>query len=143
MILLMLSILPALLWDEPPATAPDLKKAGIEHIAVTGVDYKAGVAGATAAPWINSNLWPMIRERERTFLYDVPAPALPLALAEAYAGGARTFFRVKPASLEQFAEPYRLLEELDGPPLADLTNFDLVDDRSPEMDEIMNLLVRR
>src|SRR5450759_4853750 len=170
MMLLLLSILPALLWDESPTTAPELQKAGIERIAVTGdpgrwsgsgieavrvdvskmvrvdppgVDYQAGVAGATAAPWVNSNLWSMIRDRERMFLYEVAAPLLPLAVAEAYAGGARTYFRVKRENLENFAAPYRMLEELDGPPLRDRTNFELVDDRSPEIDEIMNLLVRR
>jgi hypothetical protein len=167
MILLLLSILPALLWDESPTTAPELQKAGIQRIAVTGdagrwsgsgieavqvdaakmvrldppgVDYKAGVAGATAAPWINSNLWRMIRDRDRMFLYDAVSP---LAMAEGYAGGARTYFRVKRENLEDFAAPYRTLEELDGPPLPDRTNFDLVDDRSPEIEEIMNLLVRR
>ncbi len=167
MILLLLSVLPSLVWDESPATAPELKKAGIERIAVTGdagrwsgsgieavrvdaskmirldapsVDYQAGVAGATAAPWINSNLWRMIRDRDRTFLYEAAGP---LAVAEAYAGGARTYFRVKREKLEDFAAPYRMLEELDGPALGDRTNFELVDDRSPEIDEIMNLLVRR
>lgn len=170
MILLMLSILPALLWDESPTTAPELKKAGIERIAVTGdpgrwsgtgieavrvdvskmvtadppgVDYHAGVAGATAAPWINSNLWRMIRDRDHSFKYEVAPPLLPLAEAEAYAGGAQSYFRVKRENLEDFAAPYRVLQELDGPPLRDRTNFDLVDDHSPELEEIMNLLARR
>ena len=170
MILLLFSILPTLLWDEGPATAPQLEKAGIHEIAVTrdpgswaptgmsatqvdvarlirfdtiGVDYQVGVAGATAAPWVESNLWRMIRDPKSSFLYDVPPASLPLALAEAYAGGAKTYLRVKPENLGDFAAAYRFLAQLHGPPLRPRVNFALVDDRSPEMDEIMNLLVRR
>ncbi len=170
MIALLLSILPLLLWDENPATAPDLKKAGIERIAVSGdpsswsgtgiaavradasqmerldtpgVDYQPGVAGATGAPWINSNLWRMIRDRGRDYLYEPPASSLPLAMAEAYTGGAKCYFRVKREDLDRFAALLRFFEGIDGPALPDRTNFDLVDDGSADMDEIMNLLVRR
>jgi hypothetical protein len=170
MIALFLSILPFLLWDESPATAPQLKKAGIERIAVSGdpqpwsgtgieavrvdgtkmirldapsVDYQPGVAGATGAPWINSNLWRMIRDREKEYLYEVPASSLPLAIGEAYTAGARAYFRVKPADLDRFAMAFGFVRGLDGPPLPDRTNFDVVDDGSEDIDEILNLLVRR
>src|SRR5205085_1998285 len=126
------------------ATAPQLRDAGIREIAVArnaeawsstgisaqvvdvstltrldtvGVDYQMGTAGATAAPWVQSNLWRMIREPKASFLYEVAPAALPLAVAEAYAGGARTFFRVKPSDLERFAAPYRFIQGLHGPPL--------------------------
>src|SRR4051794_3457810 len=122
MIAVLLTILPTLLWDEGPATAPQLRNAGIQQIAVThdpdawsstgistelvsataltpldtvGVDYQVGTAGATAAPWVQSNLWRMIRSPKTSFLYAVPPNVLPLAVAEAYAGGAKTYFRVK------------------------------------------------
>jgi hypothetical protein len=170
MIALFLSILPALLWNEGPGTAPELKKAGVERIAVTGdpapwsgtgveavrvdpakmehldapgVDYQAGVAGATAAPWVNSSLWRMIRDRGREFLYEPPASSIALAAAEAYTAGARCYFLIKREDLERFAEALRFLHGVDGPALPDRTNFDLVDDGSADMDEIMNLLVRR
>jgi hypothetical protein len=170
MIGLFLSILPLLLWDESPATAPELKKAGVERIAITGdpgpwsgtgveavrvdpskmerlevpsVDYQAGVAGATAAPWVNSNLWRMIRDRGKEFLYEPPAASVALAAAEAYTGGARCYIRLKSEDLERFASALRFLDGVNGPALPDRTNFDLIDDGSADMEEIMNLLVRR
>ena len=170
MIAVLLSILPLLLWDEGPATAPQLQKAGIQEIAVTrdanawsstgittrlidtskltrlnsiGIDYQIGAAGATAAPWVESNLWRMIRDPGAAFLYDVEAAALPLAIAEAYAGGARSFFQVKPEHLDDFAAAYRFLKQLEAPTLSPRVNFTLFDDHSPEIDEVMNLLVRR
>jgi len=170
MIAVLLSILPLLLWDEGPATAPQLKRAGIQEIAVTrdanawsstgitanvidpskitrldsiGVDYQIGAAGATAAPWVESNLWRMIRDPGASFLYDVKPASLPLAIAEAYAGGARTYFQLKSEYLDEFAAAYRFLKQLEGPTLSPRVNFTLFDDHSPEIDEVMNLLVRR
>lgn len=170
MIALILTILPTLLWDESPATAPDLRAAGIHEIAVMGdakawsstgvsaihvdeskmirldsigVDYQIDKAGATASPWINSNLWRMIRDPEASFVYTVPPKLLPLAVAEGYTGGARTYFRVRRRDLGDFAAPYRFLQQLHEAGLAARVNFTLLDDRSPEMEEIMNLLARR
>ncbi len=119
MIAVLLSILPLLLWDEGPATAPQLKKAGIQEIAVTrdanawsstgitanvidpskitrldsiGVDYQIGAAGATAAPWVESNLWRMIRDPGASFLYDVKPRLSPwLSLRHTPEAQERTF----------------------------------------------------
>lgn len=168
--LLLLTIIPSLLWNEGPATAPVLEKAGIREIATTGdaavwngtriravaidsaalqkaddpgVDYRAARGGATADPWVNSNLWRELRDRARPFVYEVSGAAVPLAVAEAYVSGARAYFRLKQEDLPAFSAAIRFLREIDAPPMEPRTNFALVDDESPEMDEIMNLLVRR
>ncbi|MBS1876533.1 MAG: carbohydrate-binding family 9-like protein [Acidobacteria bacterium] len=170
MILLLAAIVPGLLWDEGPQTAPVLEKAGIREIATTGdasawsgtriravavdgaslvkadapgVDYQASRGGATGDPWVDSNLWRESRERARTFVYEVSGPAVPLAVAEAYASGARSYFRLKQADLGAFQATLRFLHEVDAGPMEPRANFGLVDDGSPEMDEIMNLLARR
>ena len=170
MILLFLTLIPGLLWDEGPKTAPVLAKAGIREIATTGkasnwdstnvratnvnaaslekvdapgVDFQAARGGATGDPWINSNLWRELKDQGKAFVYEVSGPAVPLAVAEAYASGARAYIRVKRDDLGAFAAAIRFLREIDGPPLEPRVNVGLVDDGSPEMEEIMNLLVRR
>src|SRR6266545_3017283 len=141
MMLLALAILPGLLWDQPIDTAPALKKAGITAIGVpaerakewasTGirataidvsqakklhtpnVDYQLGRSGATAAPWINSNLWEMARTPSATFVYDVPRNAVALAMAEAYTSGAKAYLRVKADALDDYAAMLKFLGSLE------------------------------
>jgi hypothetical protein len=170
MILLFLTIIPSLFWKEGPETAPVLEKAGIHEIVTTGdagawsgtkvrattidarkvvkldppgVDYQLGRSGATSAPWINSNLWRVMKDRGKSFLYEVSGPAVALAAAEAYVSGAPAYFSLKQDDLETFAKAVRFLHEIDGPPLSPRANFGLVDDGSPEIEEVMNLLIRR
>lgn len=170
MILAFFAVIPTLLWDEGPQTAQALEKAGIHEIATTadagawagthvratgidasklekldppGVDYQLGRGGATAAPWINSSIWRMLKEHGKSFLFEVSAAAVPLAVAEAQAAATPAYFKVKPEDLAAFAAASRFARETEGPALPPRANIGLVDDGSSEMDEIMNLLVRR
>ena len=168
--LLALALAPALLWDGGPQTAPLLEKAGIHEIAVAGdasgwaatsvkarsvdpesfvklpapgIDFQAGRAGATAAPWVRSNLWRMIRDASKPFLYEVTGPAVSLAIAEAGATSAETYFRIKPEDLDTFHQGVAFLQQLDTGKLPVRANFGLVDDGTPLSGEVMNLLIRR
>jgi hypothetical protein len=170
MILLFLTLIPSLLWDAGPDTAATLEKAGVREIAVTsnagdwtktkvhavpidpttlekldppGVDYQLGRAGATATPWINSNLSRMLRRRDASYVYDVTGPAVPLAMAEAYAANARAYLRIKADDLQAYAGALRFLRDIDSDSMPPRVNFALLDDGSAEIDEVMNLLVRR
>ncbi len=168
--ILALLVIPALLWDAGPQTAPALEKAGIREIATTGdaaawsstrirarhvdaaalvkldspgVDYQLGRAGATAAPWIISNLWQMIRDRSRSCLYEVTGNAIPLAVAESQTAGVQAFLRVKQDDLETFGRAVAFARDHDAPSLRPRANFGLVDNRSDDIAEVMNLLARR
>ncbi len=170
MILLFLALIPSLFWDAGPQSAPVLEKAGIREIAVAGdaaawagtriratavdpgkfvkldppgVDYQQGRGGATAAPWVNSNLWHMLRDRGKPFVYEVNGAAVVTAIAEAYVSGAQTYFRLKTDDLQTFTRTVRFLREIDGPAMPARANFGLVDDGSAEIEEVMNLLIRR
>lgn len=171
MLALMLTSLPGLLWSQRPASEPVLVKAGITEIAVAaadagawskssvkaapvdaarlvkldepGVDYKLGQAGATAAPWINSNLWRMLREAESAFVMEPARKALPVAMAEAEAAGVQVYFRVRAEDLDVFAAMLAFLKSVDEPGLAGRANFAVVDNGSNEAGEVMNLLARR
>ncbi len=168
--ILALAAIPALLWGEGPQTAPALERAGIHEIAITGdagawsstkvrvrtvdagslvkldppgVDYQIGRGGATAAPWIISNVWQMMREHGKSFVYEVSGSAISLAIAEVQAAGATAYLKIKPADLELFARSASFAMDHDSGGMTPLANFGLVDDGSPPMAEIMNLLARR
>ncbi len=168
--MLLFAIIPMLLWDQGPQSAPVLEKAGIREIATPnrgedwagkrvranlvdasrlvrldapGVDYAIGRAGATAVPWINSNLWRELRDTEVPFVYDVAGAGVLLAAAEAYSSGAEAYLRIKPEDLATFASAMTFLRQMDGPRLQPRVNFALVTNATPEMEEVMNLLVRR
>lgn len=168
--ILALLVIPALLWDEGPQSAPALEKAGVREIATTGdaaawsatriharhidasalvkldapgVDYQMGRSGATAAPWIISNLWTLIRDRGKSYVCEAGGNAVALAVAEAQASGAAVYLRVKRGDLESFARAVAFSREHESPPLPPRVNFGLVDDHSGPMDEVMNLLARR
>lgn len=170
MILLLLAVIPSLLWDDSPQSAPVLEKAGIREIATTGdaaawsgtkiratqvdaskfvklespgVDYQMGRGGATAAPWITLNLWQQLKNRNETYVYDVTGPATAIAVAEAYVSGTKCYLRVKKDDLENFAAATRFVREIDGPALPPRANFGLVDTGSADLEEVMNLLIRR
>jgi hypothetical protein len=170
MILLFLTLVPSLLWDEGPQSAPVLERAGIREIAVTGdpaawantkvqavqvdtsklekldeptVDYQIGRGGATAAPWIVSNIWRMLKHRDRGYLYEVSGTSVPLAIAEAHAMNVRAYVKLKQPDLEAFARAVDFARDLDGEALHPRVNFALYDDGSDDVDEVMNLMVRR
>jgi hypothetical protein len=170
-ILPFLAVLPTLFWSEGSQTAPQLQRAGIIEIAVPaggaaawsatgikaveldpskleqldapGIDYQLGRAGATAVPWVKSNLWRMARTPAKSFFLDVAGAAVPLAVAEAYASNTRVYIKVKPADFPAYSAAFRFLNELAPESMKPRANFTLVDDGSSEMDEVMNLLVRR
>lgn len=171
MLALVLASLPGLLWSQGPESEPMLAKAGITEIAVAaadagawsksglkvapvdvarlvkldepGVDYKLGQAGATAAPWINSNLWRMLREADSVFVMEPVRKALPVAMAEAQAAGVRAYFRVRAEDLGVFTGMLAFLKSVDEQGLAGRANFAVVDNGSDEVGEVMNLLARR
>ncbi|MEO8661307.1 MAG: hypothetical protein ABI693_22745 [Bryobacteraceae bacterium] len=169
---LVLAVLPGLFWTQPPETADALRKAGITEIGAPAanvaawagsgikavaidmahvvkvtepsVDYKIASAGATSAPWINSNLWLFLRKPDSVYVCEtVKREAIPLALGEAYAAGVHAYFAVKPEDLDSFSTALGFLKSVDGPALHGRANIAVVDDGSDAVGEVMNLLSRR
>ena len=171
---LLLLNLPLILWQQGIQTAPALKQAGLEQIAVPPEQadawQKAGfkpvaigsdelerrqqllaprvagrtnVASATRRPWIDANGWRFTRNPAGKFYYDLPAGRAALAAAEAFAYNADAVLKIDPADLEEAGKMLAFLRSLPQdtwPPIADLA---VVDDGSPELDEVLNLLARR
>jgi hypothetical protein len=108
-----------------------------------GVDYQLNRASATTTPWVNSNLWKILKDHGKAFLYEVTGTAVPLAMAEAQTSGATTYFRIQQTDLEMFQRCAAFARELNVAALPSRVNVGLVDDGSPMIGEAMNLLVRR
>jgi hypothetical protein len=168
--LLLLAILPGLYWDAGPDTAAAVKQAGIDRIyvppaqkeqwAATGLDavaidvatltklgkpgvqYRMDRAAATSVPWIDANGWQLERDPKRTYYYDVPSAALPIAMAESYSRNARTVIHPE-ADVASFGFMLAFLKRIDQAEMPQMANIGLTDDGSDIAGEAMNLLARR
>ena len=114
-----------------------------ERLPAPGFAARADLASATRSPWVFASGWRFLRNPKGRFSYDLPKGQAALAAAEAFAYGADAILKIDPADLEALGAMLAFLRQLpplDAPAVADLG---LVDDGSPEVGEVMNLLVRR
>jgi hypothetical protein len=165
------AVLPGLYWEQGPETAPELKAAGIECIAVPaakvevwkragfcataadvsgyeklaqpGVEYRPDVASATRAPWVISNGWRLLRAGGKPVYYDAAKGRAQLCLAEAFAYGATALVRAVPADLNAAGAMLSFIRRMDPAGFEPRANIGFIDDGSPEAGEVMNLLIRR
>jgi len=140
----------------PPDKAESWRRAGFKVVAagqaeierreklltprVTG---RADVASATRRPWIDANGWRFARNPAGKFYYDLPQGKAAMAIAEAFAYNADVVLKIDPADLAEAGAMFAFIKNLTGenyPPVADIG---VVDDKSPETGEVMNLLARR
>jgi hypothetical protein len=169
MLLLAATLLPRLLWDSGPETAPELRQAGIKTIAVTAgraaawrgqidvevvdparairlvapsVDYRANQATASRTPWLNANGWRFIRNPKGEFVYDVKGAQAALAAAEAFSWNSNALIRTDVAGLGSLGEMLRLLGGVPAQDLAPVADIGFEDDRSAAAGEVMNLFVK-
>lgn len=169
--LALLLALPLLYWQQGIETAPALKAAGIERLAVPPAQAaawreagfaaepvewstrellqtprivgRANVASATRRPWLDANGWRFVRNPAGRFAYDLPLGKAALAVAEAFAYNADAVLLIDPSDLVEFGKLLawlRLTPELE---LSTIADIGLVDDGSPLVGEVMNLLARR
>ena len=113
-----------------------------ETVPAPGVQFKPIVARATNVPWIDSNGWRFQRGARKVNYTKLPAGSAALAAAEAYAFGAEAILNPDPGDLQDLEKMLRFLKTNDQPPLSPMANIGVVDDRSPRMGEILNLLTR-
>ena len=95
-------------------------------------------------PWIFANGWRFLRKPDGRYWGDVPAGKAALAAAEAFAYGADVVLAIDPADLEAFGRMrafLRLGSRLGA--CRRLADIAVVDDGSPPVAEILNLMARR
>jgi hypothetical protein len=168
---LLLAAVPVVYWRQPADSAPALRAAGIarlcapaasvdawraagfeatacesagrEKLTALGLAPRSEVASPTQRPWIFANGWRFLRRPSGRYWYEPPAGRSSLALAEAFAYGVDAVVAVKPEDLADAGRALAFLagvRSLDLPAVADAT---VVDDASPEIPEVLNLLSRR
>ncbi|MGH9159860.1 MAG: hypothetical protein ACRD2X_07725 [Vicinamibacteraceae bacterium] len=114
-----------------------------EQVPPPGVQFRPNVARATNVPWIDSNGWRFRRGLERASYRALPPGAAPLAAAEAFAYGVDAILDPDPADVEELGRMLRFLKAHARPRMPEMVNIAVVDDRSPAMGEILNMLTRR
>jgi hypothetical protein len=116
---------------------------GREVLSVPGTVPRPGVASPTRAPWVQANGWRILRNPAARFTYDLPAGKGALGLAEALAYGADALVRIDAADTAAACSVLDLAGRIPAADLPALADFAVVDDGSPIVGEVMNLLVRR
>jgi len=146
----------------PADMADALRTAGFKVIAVSPDEFsrreklltpriagRANVASATRRPWIDANGWRFVRNPAGRFYYDLPRGKAAMAIAEAYAYNVDAILKIdstnsaNSADLTEAGAMFAFIKNLGGedyPPIADIG---VIDDKSPETGEVMNLLTRR
>jgi len=172
LIFLVAALLPCLVWEGSPATAPSLETAHVDRICVPGngasawkstsllevenldlaktvkipgptVSFAGNVASPSRTPWITLNGWRYLRDPHATFEVTASGDGAALAIAEAFSYGASAAIRCDRAGLGPLGEMMQFLRSVGDSDLPALANLGYVDDGSPESGEFMNMLVRR
>jgi hypothetical protein len=140
----------------PMDKAEAWRKAGFKVVAVSPADFerreklltpriagRANVASATRRPWVDANGWRFVRNPAGKYYYELPRGKAAMAIAEAFAYKADAILKIDPADLTEAGAMFAFIKNLASenfPPIADIG---LIDDKSPETGEVMNLLTRR
>jgi hypothetical protein len=103
----------------------------------------SGYAQATLAPWVESNGWRFQRGLDKASYANLPAGAAPLAAAEAFAFGVDAILNPDPADVQELGNLLGFLNKQAQPSRPALANIGVMDDGSPEMGEVLNMLTRR
>jgi hypothetical protein len=108
-----------------------------------GIRFQPNEAQATTAPWIDTNAWRFQRGIQKANYVKLPAGSAPLAAAEAFTFNVDAILNPEAADLPELGKLLRFLKTQDQPPLPAMANIGIVDDHSPLMDEVLNMLTRR
>jgi hypothetical protein len=117
--------------------------AAFEEVPDPGVRFRPSVARATNVPWIDSNGWRFKRGIQRAYYSRLPAGSAALAAAEAFTYNVDAILNPDPADVAELGRMLRFLKNNEQPPLPALVNIGVVDDKSPIMGEVLNMLARR
>lgn len=100
-------------------------------------------ASATTVPWVDSNGWRFLRGTSKAFYENVPAGFGALAVAEAFAYGVDAVVQSDPQDAKAVADMLAFLKKVEAPSLPVIADIGVVDDGTPALGEVMNLLGRR
>jgi hypothetical protein len=117
-----------------------------EKLLTPRVAGRANVASATRRPWVDANGWRFVRNPAGKFYYELPQGKAAMAIAEAFAYKADAILKIDPTNLADLTEAgamFAFIKNLPGEIYQPIADIGVIDDKSPEMGEVMNLLTRR
>ncbi|HEY8459414.1 MAG TPA: hypothetical protein VIM99_03490, partial [Blastocatellia bacterium] len=140
----------------PADKAEAWRKAGFKVVAVSPAELnsrkklltprvagRANVASATRRPWVDANGWRFIRNPAGKFYYEPPQGKAAMAIAEAFAYKGDAIVKIDPADLAEAGAMFAFIKNLPAENYQPIADIGVIDDKSPEMGEVMNLLTRR
>ena len=124
-----------------PAAPPDAAK--FEVIPGPGIRYRMNEASATSEPWLDLNAWRYQRGLRKAKYDKLAAGTASLAAAEAFVFGADAILNPLPPDAADLEKMLAFLKTIDAPRLPEMANIGVIDDHSPAVPEVLNLLSRR
>jgi hypothetical protein len=126
------------------APAPDGPVAAtFERVNAPSIRVRNNEAQATTSPWVDANAWRFQRGMKKANYEKLPAGSAVLAAAEAFTFNVDAILNPDPVDIPELARFLGFLKSQERAPLPMLANIGVVDDRSPQMDEVLNMLTRR
>ncbi len=117
--------------------------ATFQSVPTPAVRFQNNEAQATTSPWVDSNAWRFQRGISKANYAKLPPGSASLAAAEAFAFNVDAILNPDPADLEPLTRMLQFLKAQRRPPMPALANIAVVDDHSPALDEVLNMLSRR
>jgi len=116
-----------------------------DALTTPGITARAGLGSPTRVPWVTANGWQYRRKPAGKFAYDVPAGRGAIAAAEAFVYGGDAVLKIDPADLPEVGRMLAFLSKVPAAAagMSDVADLAVVDDGSPLVGEVMNLLERR
>ncbi|MFN0123245.1 MAG: hypothetical protein ACKV2V_22305 [Blastocatellia bacterium] len=122
-------------------TQPQLES--LRKLLPPGLAPRTRDASPTRAPWVDANGWRLARWPKERFYYTLPRGRAALAAAEVFAWNANAVMTMDPGDLEPFGQMLGFLGRMESRDLAPVADFGVIDDGTPLIEEVMNLLNRR
>jgi hypothetical protein len=141
--LITLLLFAAVLSPVPRVHTAEVSIDGYERVPPPKIQMRMNEASATTVPWIDSNAWRYMRGLRKALYADLPAGTAPLAAAEAYAWGGDAILEPAPQDAAALKAMLAFLKSIDAPRMPVRANIGMIDDGTPEMAEVLNLLNRR
>jgi hypothetical protein len=115
-----------------------------EKLHTPGLAVDLNQASATLDPWVFANGWRFERRAGGSYVYDTLPPGTgTLAGAEVFAYGADAVLTLDPADLDEAGRLWAFLRDVPPLDLPLVADVGVVDDGTPLVGEVMNLLARR
>jgi hypothetical protein len=127
----------------PRIQTGDISVEGYETVRPPRMEMRMNVASATSTPWVDANGWRYLRGLKKALYAKLPPGAAPIAAAEAFAYGVDAILEPAPEDEAKLVTMLSFLKSVEAPPLPVRADIGIIDDGTPQLGEVLNLLTRR